>query len=64
VIFIKIWVSLGLIGLILFYYDKNMRPEGIVKTLFCIFTHVFFGPMGLLHGYIPFAAKIKRRKNQ
>lgn len=55
-----IWALMGLVGYVLYMSNKNTRPKTTFLCLLTLVTHTFFGPIGLLYGYICFS----NRKNK
>lgn len=59
-----LWFVSGIIGFILYCMNSNVRPKnkGLLIAAFC--THTFLGLIGLLYGYICFAGRKNKIKNE
>ena len=51
------WILAGLTGYILYCLNSNTRPSKKLYLLVALFTHIFFGFIGLLYGYICFSSR-------
>ena len=56
-LFLTIWLLLGLIGFVMYCSNKNTRPSKWYLLCIAFCTHSFFGFIGLLYGYFCFAGR-------
>lgn len=47
-----IWLCCGITGYILYLSNKNTRPKKIHLLLIALMTHLCFGIVALLYGYM------------
>jgi len=52
-----IWVLLGFIGYCLYLSNKETRPKKIYLLPVALMTHLCFGVIGLLYGYVCFSSR-------
>lgn len=62
--FLILWVVAGLIGFFLRLFNKGTYPAKKPLWILIIFTHIIFGLVGLLYGYICFSSRDKLSKDE
>ena len=55
-----LWGLLGFVGYVMYLSNPNTRPQKVFLYPIALFTHCFFGLIGLFYGYICFSS----RKNE
>ena len=61
--FLILWIVSGIIGLILRLFNPCTYPSKKSLWLVMIFTHIIFGFIGLIYGYICFSSRCKQSKD-